>query len=303
GYCIYFDDEHSFCCSIHFQPGAVNGTDVHVVSGSDTNYGTGTNFQYKGGTLIALVNWNNSCVYVPVGATIDYVEMEVEVEAYTVAITVIHPMNNTWDESTVTGNNCGTGGFCLGSYDSDWDILVSDDVTGTGNKTIRINETWYQEECEKPANERYGLAIFGAAGGDSTALVSSDIARPRSHPKLLVNYTVEVDSTPPVISEINFTSFNVPYGDNETPYEGEEDSTPSTKHITDENAWCQLNGTDCSGGQGGTVHTCTLASPLPFNVYTLLNLSCNDSLSNMNYTMLNVSWRDTTFPSLTLNKP
>lgn len=104
--------------------------------------------------------------------------------------------------------------------------------------------------------------------------------------------TFTTDTTPPIIFKLNCTSCNIPNGDDESPYET-EDTTPTFKFDTDENAWCAIDRDDknytamgasknCTSGEGTMSHICTLTTQDKFtNAGTnYLYISCKDSSGN-----------------------
>lgn len=187
---------------ISFQPNATNGTDTRITQEApDTNWGTGTSMSMllkTNNNNYGLMNWNFSCESIPSEATINSVIMQVNVLQYTVPVVTIFPFNHTWDEYSITYNNCGAGA-CIGWYNSSWNILVLSGVDGTGFKNITLNNTWYEMECAKPLEQRYGFFISGGSGTDSTAWYTSNHATADWRPKLYVDYTsLPVDTcTPP----------------------------------------------------------------------------------------------------------
>ncbi len=101
------------------------------------------------------------------------------------------------------------------------------------------------------------------------------------HPVASTNYNIQylgvrsvTITTPPVIvgsPAINCTSCNIPFGDTVEPYTT-ADTTPTFTFSTDTSAWCRIGGSnvnystmtssrDCSGGEGTSIHTCTLTLP------------------------------------------
>jgi uncharacterized protein (DUF1499 family) len=75
----------------------------------------------------------------------------------------------------------------------------------------------------------------------------------------------------PVVSAINCTSCDVPFGDNESPYTT-SDTTPTFFFQTDVNANCRIGNVDqnytalgdlrnCTSGEGTQAHTCSLTVP------------------------------------------
>ncbi|MBS3097244.1 hypothetical protein J4209_00445, partial [Candidatus Woesearchaeota archaeon] len=105
-----------------------------------------------------------------------------------------------------------------------------------------------------------------------------------------------VDITPPVLSGYNCTSCSPPSGDIVEPYTT-EDTTPTFKFNTDENAWCAISDTNnnyttmgssrnCTSGEGATSHICTLTTQDKFtnNGVNYLYVSCKDASNNENQT-------------------
>lgn len=100
------------------------------------------------------------------------------------------------------------------------------------------------------------------------------------------------DPTPPTISNLNCTSCDIPNGDITPPYET-EDTTPTFKFDTDENAWCAISDSDdnytimgasrnCTSGEGTQNHICTLTVQDRFSSVgeNYLYISCKDSDGN-----------------------
>ena len=104
------------------------------------------------------------------------------------------------------------------------------------------------------------------------------------------------DTTPPVLSEFNCTSCDVPNGDTSSPYET-EDTTPTFRFNTSENAYCAIGKYDqnyttmgasrnCSGEGGTKGHSCSLTVQDRFNSTGNNNIyiSCRDDSYNENKT-------------------
>jgi len=100
------------------------------------------------------------------------------------------------------------------------------------------------------------------------------------------------DTTPPTILTLNCTSCNIPNGDAISPYET-EDTTPTFRFNTSENAWCAIGVSDvnyttmgssrnCTSGEGTEGHICTLTTQDRFDNVGENNLyiSCKDSSGN-----------------------
>ncbi|MEA2038030.1 MAG: hypothetical protein U9O94_11080 [Nanoarchaeota archaeon] len=100
------------------------------------------------------------------------------------------------------------------------------------------------------------------------------------------------DTSPPLISSLNCTSCNVPNGDTSSPYET-DDTTPTFRFDTDENARCAVGVSDinyttmgssrnCTSGEGTESHICTLTVQDKFTSVGQNNLyiSCKDSSGN-----------------------
>lgn len=138
------------------------------------------------------------------------------------------------------------------------------------------------------------VVVFKNNTGGSNALSAAE------HLELYNNWLTPpllpvVDTTPPITSNYNFTSFNIPFGDNTSIYTG-IDLTPTITFNSSENALCAFSTLDLNyTGQitnsttlnctttGGLGHTCTY--PLNLSVGNqCMYVGCKDLSSNENAT-------------------
>jgi len=114
-----------------------------------------------------------------------------------------------------------------------------------------------------------------------------------SNLKIYGNSTSVTGETPPVLSDINCTSCNIPEGDTEPPYTT-LDTTPTFRFLTDKDSFCRIGNQDlnytsmtplrnCTTGEGGTgPHICTLYDfdELPLTNTSYVYISCRNEQSN-----------------------
>lgn len=169
-----------------------------------------------------------------------------------------------------------TRNFLFYSTDADGDrINYSIYINSTLNITTATNITVWNA-----SDGYYNLTISAFDGG----LWSSNCT--------IVPFTL--DTSPPIVTNINCTSCNPPVGDISSPYTT-TDTTPTFTLSTNENANCRigdenLNYSDMNASRdcsttGTTSHTCTL-TPIDtlFPSTDYVYIACEDDLNNQNLT-------------------
>lgn len=186
-----------------FQPDSVNGTDTRIYEdAATTNYGAAANDYFgtqNGANTVwrTLYNFNFTCESIPSDyrLTNSTLSLYREINSGTTKINM-YKMNCTWDESTVTWNNCGNGG-CDGCYNDTIDYVVAPDTISTNDPAILIlNYTYFQDMCDR--NEDYGFIILGnETAGNGNAYYgprSSDHADPNERPELNLSWAITLDN-------------------------------------------------------------------------------------------------------------
>lgn len=284
----------SFACfasagNYFFQPSSVNGTDNMITSdGPTTVYKAGPYGWQVDNNYFVLANFNFSCDSLN-GETATSVILQLYLYENDAGSTMtLYPMTSAWSEDTVTWNNCGTGG-CAGAFNSSYALGSLKVPSGTGMFNITLNTTWYNDECANPSTQRFGFICKDPYNGVDS-YVASENADPLLRPALYVT-TNDLDSTPPVLSAYNCTSCNPPIGDVTSPYDT-DDTTPTFKFNTNENAYCAIGAANqnyttmgaarnCTTGEGTTSHTCTLTAGDALSTFPdYLYISCKDSSGN-----------------------
>ena len=168
---------------------------------------------------------------------------------------------------------------CTSFPDIDW---------GSGEACLLIGTRDLTDGCNGAEQDNYASTRFDDIFIFNRTLTESEIA------DIYQNGIVSGgDSTPPTISALNCTSCNIPNGDTTSPYET-EDTTPTFKFDTDENAWCRIDddnlgygamgsSRNCSSGEGGeSEHICTLdvSDELKLAPTDYVYINCKDSLGN-----------------------
>lgn len=285
-----------YSISVSFQPDSTNGTDTFVSGGaSSTNFGTAgyTTWGSTSGAVNysrrALFNFNFTCDSIPPNHTIHNVNIEITpISVYQPTNATVYPMNQSWDESTLTWNNCGTGG-CNGWYNDTWVIGRKNANLPTTKFNITLDSTWFEQECNKNIEDRFGFIILGIENVNADYHIvadSSDSTTPSKRPKLYINYTLP-DITPPQITVLSpDTTYNETYNANIW-----------INFTTDENANCSLNET-------AFIVFSDTGTDFRYNESTLddgfyaVNISCEDSLSNEDSTIVYFT-KDTASPVIT----
>jgi len=119
---------------------------------------------------------------------------------------------------------------------------------------------------------------------------------------VLVNTTAAADTSPPLITQVNFTSEDGQVCGGATACGPTNDTTPTFKITTDENAYCRIDdannnyttmsGTrNCTSGMGSTSLTCTLGTDdaLVLGGTDYVYIACQDLSGNENSTTITMN--------------
>jgi len=211
---------------------------------------------------------------------------------------------NTSNGVTVTLVNYSVWGSSVGQATRDvntWDISISTDNTTYTIVDYQAGQTSWGagEERTFGTNRNASFAAryikfhYILNNGDGTDQLAEVVYRQDLN-------AAPAETTRPVITNINLTSGNPPAGDAVEAYTT-NDTTPTFTFTTDINANCRIGrvnvnhtaagvSRDCSGGQAGTAHTCTVIASDALPPTTQTNfLSCVDSTDSANQTLLSTS--------------